>query len=68
VTPPAPFAGSASFKKAGHGPSAWTGDLSAPLPGMGDVPLTGETFEVKICSRGLAEGFEGCVPGAGHRE
>ncbi|HET7574612.1 MAG TPA: hypothetical protein VFJ99_05805, partial [Solirubrobacterales bacterium] len=62
LTPPEPFAGSATFKRAGHSPGEWAGDLTAPLPGMGDVPLTGEAFEVKVCRRDLASGFEGCGP------
>jgi hypothetical protein len=63
LTPPAPFAGSASFEKAGAQGSEWTGDLTAPLPGMGDVPLTGDAFEVKVCRRDLVGGLEGCGQG-----
>jgi hypothetical protein len=67
MTPPPPFAGSASFERTGPGTDEWTGDLTAPLPGMGDVPLTGDAFEVKVCRRDLVGGFEGCRPGGGPR-
>jgi hypothetical protein len=41
VTPPFPFTGSGSFLRNADGSTGWTGTLSAPLPGLGTVRLTG---------------------------
>jgi hypothetical protein len=47
VEPPAPFSGSADFSA----PHQWTGSLSAPLPGAGEVPLTGSDFSASLRRR-----------------
>ncbi|MGC1164535.1 MAG: hypothetical protein WA862_00360 [Solirubrobacterales bacterium] len=41
LTPPAPFAGRASFRRAAAVANRWTGNLTVDLPGRSDVPLTG---------------------------
>jgi hypothetical protein len=41
VRPPSPFTGSGSFLRNADGSTSWTGDLAAPLPGLGTVSLTG---------------------------
>jgi hypothetical protein len=43
VTPPAPFSGTARFRK-GAGTSSWTGSLEVPIPGLGTVALAGPGF------------------------
>ncbi len=49
IHPPAPFLGSATFKRdAAAGPS-WTGDLRVELPGFGAVPLTGNGVKASMC-------------------
>ncbi|HEX5990647.1 MAG TPA: hypothetical protein VFY75_10610 [Solirubrobacterales bacterium] len=49
VSPPAPFSGSAAFEKTPDGPTVWSGDLSAELPGLGTVPLTGPDYRAQMC-------------------
>ncbi len=49
VRPPAPFAGSASFRKPSGGPPTWTGSLSVLLPGAPDTALTGDGFAARFC-------------------
>ncbi|MGV1047047.1 MAG: hypothetical protein ACOYD4_00775 [Solirubrobacterales bacterium] len=39
VTPPPPFSGSGSFLRGADGSTSWTGSLSAPVPGLGQVSL-----------------------------
>lgn len=41
VQPPAPFTGTATFRRLQRGESAWLGDLHADFPGRPRVPLTG---------------------------
>ncbi|HEY4778025.1 MAG TPA: hypothetical protein VIH47_00330 [Solirubrobacterales bacterium] len=41
VRPPFPFTGSGSFLRKADGSTSWTGNLAAPLPGLGTVSLTG---------------------------
>ena len=49
VSPPFPFAGTATFERAPNSQPTWSGDLSADLPGLGTVPLTGPSFSSKLC-------------------
>jgi hypothetical protein len=49
VTPPAPFSGSAEYKRTPDGERTWTGSLSVSLPGLGRVPLTGPDFDPRLC-------------------
>ncbi|HEX2095847.1 MAG TPA: hypothetical protein VHF50_00575 [Solirubrobacterales bacterium] len=51
LRPPKPFAGSAVFEERGEFANAWTGDLSAWLPGAGRVPLAGPTFSSSLCRK-----------------
>jgi hypothetical protein len=44
LSPPAPFAGSASFTRIDDYTTRWEGPLSVSFPGMPDVPLSGRTF------------------------
>jgi hypothetical protein len=53
VSPPAPFSGTASFEETTEGRGAWTGDLEAELPGVGQVALTGPTYSASFCRSGL---------------
>jgi hypothetical protein len=41
VSPPAPFDGSATFRREAPRRNRWTGDLTVDLPGGADTPLTG---------------------------
>lgn len=50
VTPPAPFKGSAAFKLESPTTASWTGDLSAEIPTLGAVDLTGPGFWSVLCS------------------
>lgn len=71
VSPPAPFSGAASFEETTEGHGAWTGDLEAELPGVGQVALTGPTYSASFCRSGLAcacpRGQCGFVIGVGVR-
>jgi hypothetical protein len=49
VTPPAPFSGSAEYKRTPDGDRTWTGSLAVTLPGLGRVPLTGPDFDPRLC-------------------
>jgi hypothetical protein len=49
VDPPRPFTGSATFQQESSKNFSWTGDLSAELPGIGDVALAGPDFESALC-------------------
>ncbi len=40
VHPPAPFSGSAVFRRPKHGPAVWSGSLAVDFPGRSDVSLT----------------------------
>lgn len=46
VTPPAPFSGTGTFVRNADGSKSWTGTLSAPVPGLGTVRLTGGESEL----------------------
>lgn len=50
LTPPAPFTGTASFQRAADGSTTWTGNLSAPLPGLGAVNLTEPRFKGELAT------------------
>jgi hypothetical protein len=49
LAPPAPFSGSATFHLDTARSASWTGDLAVELPGLGQVPLTGEGVEAGLC-------------------
>ncbi|HEX5983741.1 MAG TPA: hypothetical protein VFY69_05980 [Solirubrobacterales bacterium] len=66
VKPPRPFSGAASYRKRTGSPATWSGALSIPLPGVGEVPLAGPEFRARLCqiettgSEGL-EDFYRCL-------
>ena len=48
VSPPRPFAGTASFKRNADGSTEWSGTLSVALPGVESTALTGPTFTANL--------------------
>ncbi len=48
VSPPKPFAGTASFKRNADGSTEWSGTLSVALPGVESTALTGPTFTANL--------------------
>jgi len=48
VDPPAPFAGSARCLRRPDAPDRWAGSLTAPLLGLGRVPLAGPGFDARM--------------------
>jgi protein-S-isoprenylcysteine O-methyltransferase Ste14 len=48
VKPPAPFSGSASFRRDGRGQGHWEGGLKVGFPGKPGVGLTGRGFGVSL--------------------
>ncbi|HEY5051781.1 MAG TPA: hypothetical protein VII45_00050 [Solirubrobacterales bacterium] len=48
VTPPAPFSGSASLRRAADGTKAWAGTLAVSFPGEPGVALTGAKFKAQL--------------------
>jgi hypothetical protein len=48
VEPPAPFSGSATYRRGVALAKRWTGDLTVDLPGRANVPLTGANFKAKL--------------------
>jgi hypothetical protein len=49
VKPPAPFSGTATFKREAPLPARWSGNLKVDLPGFGIVPLAGPAFHTTMC-------------------
>jgi hypothetical protein len=49
LAPPAPFSGSATFHLKSPKTASWTGDLAVELPGLGELPLTGEDIHAGLC-------------------
>jgi hypothetical protein len=49
LKPPAPFSGSATFRRQGSKPPSWAGDLRVDLPGFGDVRLAGPGSKAAMC-------------------
>lgn len=60
LAPPAPFSGSAAFRKRPHARSSWRGDLSVDFPGHPGVKLTGRrsfaslTLHARVTERSLS--------------
>jgi hypothetical protein len=48
LRPPAPFAGSATFRRRPDGGSSWVGSLRAPILGAGLLALTGGRFRARL--------------------
>jgi hypothetical protein len=61
LKPPAPFTGSATFRRESAKKSSWTGDLRIDLPGFGLVRFTGAGSEASMCE-GLACVAHGGAP------
>jgi hypothetical protein len=51
VDPPAPYAGSAYYRRRPEAPDRWTGSLTAPLLGLGRVRLAGPGFNAAMVPR-----------------
>ena len=51
VDPPAPFAGSAYFRRRPNGRNSWRGSLTGPLLGLGRVRLAGPGFKAAMVPR-----------------
>lgn len=56
IDPPAPFAGSARFKRVPDARDRWTGSLTVPFLGVGRVRLAGPRFHARLVPELL--GFE----------
>ncbi len=54
--PPAPFDGSAVFRRNANPANRWTGDLTVDFPGESDVPLTGASFAATLAPATRTEG------------
>jgi hypothetical protein len=52
VKPPAPFSGSAVYRRFDDGGKSWSGTLAISFPGASNTPLVGAPFETKLI-RGL---------------
>lgn len=50
IKPPAPFSGSATYRRESPHSLSWTGDLSVNLAGFGDVRLAGKQTTVAVCA------------------
>ncbi len=48
VTPPKPFAGTATLRRGPDGRRSWTGDLTATFPGEAPVSLVGPQFHTSL--------------------
>lgn len=48
LTPPAPFAGHATYRRGAPPARRWTGNLTVDLPGDADYPLTGPGLRVTL--------------------
>jgi hypothetical protein len=49
LQPPAPFSGSATFHLVDQKTATWTGDLAVEMPGLGELPLTGDGIDAGLC-------------------
>lgn len=52
VTPPSPFAGTATFQRNSAGSARWSGSLSVSLPGVGNIPLVGRDYRTRLYQLG----------------
>lgn len=48
LTPPYPFSGTGSLRRAADGAPRWTGSLAVDFPGAPDFPLTGPIFKTRL--------------------
>jgi len=61
LAPPAPFAGSARFRRNAKPANRWTGNLAVDFPGNSDVSLAGAGFEVHLRHARLQGGESGTL-------
>jgi hypothetical protein len=59
LAPPAPFSGSASFRRGAAAGNRWSGNLSVDLPGHLSVPLAGPGVKATLVPGCWAEGSRG---------
>ncbi|HEY2480293.1 MAG TPA: hypothetical protein VGI17_16385 [Solirubrobacterales bacterium] len=59
LKPPAPFSGSATYRRDSSKAASWTGDLKIALPGFGDVRLTGHGSHAAMCEPPACGGIPG---------
>jgi hypothetical protein len=50
IEPPAPFLGSATFRRESADQVSWDGNLRVELPGFGLVPLAGAGADATLCA------------------
>ena len=55
LNPPAPFSGSALFRRDAKAGNQWTGSLAVDFPGNSDVSLTGASFKTHLRHASLAK-------------
>ena len=55
LSPPAPFSGSALFRRGAEPANRWTGSLAVDFPGNSDVSLVGARFDVHLRHARLRE-------------
>jgi hypothetical protein len=60
VAPGNPFLGTASFREAPDPTPEWTGTLSLDVPGVGVIPLAGESFDAVLCQTGSIRQLSRC--------
>jgi hypothetical protein len=48
VDPPAPFSGSATFRRSASPANRWSGNLTVDLPGRSDFPLTDDRVRISL--------------------
>jgi hypothetical protein len=66
VALPAPFSGTADYRKERGSPSGWSGSLAFHAPGDGLVPLAGPDFSAALCRVSLSDLLEShCLRRAG---
>jgi hypothetical protein len=59
VSPPAPFDGSATFRREAPRRNRWTGDLTVDLPGRSDTPLIDPGFRTSLVHARWTKSREG---------
>jgi hypothetical protein len=55
IAPPAPFSGSATFKRRSGGHSTWSGSLRVPVPGGQPMRLAGGAFKAQLIKGSLLD-------------
>jgi hypothetical protein len=55
LDPPAPFTGTATYKRRPKGRPVWRGSLAAPVPGGAPIRLTGDEFVVQLIKGSIVD-------------